>query len=201
MITKEIGQQILFCTVWIFRWLLGGISRDASLIVTISLAFYSSSIYNHIPSILGTLHNLPEASTITIISCLLSIGFLTRRSRGASSKRPDRVSNSVPNGSLKPAILPCRTAHTRIFPKKHDFAYSYLQVGVPVGWKGSVSSILSVDEEYHQLGGSSAWFKVEAADHLQRGNDHLGLDGKLKEYLKSQVCSSANKAFGIISML
>lgn len=99
--------------------------------------------------------------------------------------------------SLKPLIFPCRTTHTRMFPKKHSFSYSYLFVGIPVGWHGSLGSLLSADGEgcstdteeiiSHQQ--QRSWFNVEAADYLERGSHGLGLKGKLVLYLKSQVCS------------
>ena len=98
--------------------------------------------------------------------------------------------------SLKPLIFPCRTTHTRMFPKKHSFSYSYLFVGIPVGWHGSLGSLLSADGEgcsteteeiiSHQQ--QRSWFKVEAADYLERGSHGLGLKAKLVLYLKSQVC-------------
>lgn len=99
--------------------------------------------------------------------------------------------------SLKPLIFPCRTTHTRMFPKKHSFSYSYLFVGIPVGWHGSLGSFLSADGEAcstetedsisHQQ--KRSWFNVEAADYLVRGSHGLGLKEKLVLYLKSQVCS------------
>ena len=98
---------------------------------------------------------------------------------------------------LKPLIFPCRTTHTRLFPKKHSFSYSYLYVGIPVGWQGSVKTVLSADIEAsscvdsdqvgHYQREKKAWLRVEAADYLNRGGAHLGLQGKLHEYLVSQA--------------
>ena len=97
-----------------------------------------------------------------------------------------------PDVSFKPFIFPCQTSHSRMFPKTHSFSYSYLMVGVPVGWQGSIGSMISADLDHiPQLGSGQplklqrAWFSVEAADHLERGNVHLGLRGKLHKYLKS----------------
>ena len=98
-----------------------------------------------------------------------------------------------PKTPFKPLIFPCQTSHTRIFPKIHSFSYSYLQVGIPVGWQGSVGSMVSADLDHmppadsdHPRKLQRAWFSVEAADHLERGNAHLGLQGKLHNYLKSE---------------
>lgn len=117
-----------------------------------------------------------------------------RRSMAKGRKTQD----AAPSHSLKPLVFPCRTTHTRMFPKKHTFSYSYLFVGIPVGWHGSLGSLLSADLEgchtetekikLSQLQQHS-WFHVEAADYLERGRHDLGLKGKLDMYLKSQVCS------------
>ncbi len=91
---------------------------------------------------------------------------------------------------MKPVIFPCRTSHTRLFPRKHSFFYSYLFVGIPVGWRGYVSTVLSADlktlpRNRGQPG--TGWFNVDSADYLARGENLHGLQGKLDEYLESQV--------------
>lgn len=94
---------------------------------------------------------------------------------------------------LKPILFPCRTSHTRLFPQKHSFSYSYLFVGIPVGWRGWVSSLLTADLKTLPWKGrkpKTGWFNVDSADHLARGNDMHGLRGKLDTYLESQVSVS-----------
>lgn len=95
------------------------------------------------------------------------------------------------NHALKPLLFPARTTHTRFFPQKHSFSYSYLLVGVPVGWRGVVRSYLSVDlpviSSASWQGFRRSWFSVNAEDYLVRGGEHLGLQGKLHSYLESQV--------------
>ena len=105
-----------------------------------------------------------------------------------SAREPDyRPKGSNP---LRPLVFPSRTTHTRLFPKKHSFSYSYLFVGIPVGWRGSVGSFLSADletlssEDHPQKHG---WLSVESADYLDRGDNARGLQGKLDSYLQSQV--------------
>lgn len=91
---------------------------------------------------------------------------------------------------LKPLIFPCRTTHARLFPKKHSFSYSYLLVGIPIGWRGAIGSFLSADETNTQSRTSErqkSWFSVNAEDYLQRGRDSNGLKGKLQSFLISQV--------------
>lgn len=100
-------------------------------------------------------------------------------------------------GLGKPLILPCRTTHTRMFPKVHSFSYSYLVVGIPVGWEGSAGAMVSSgffpgqDSMASWLSAkrtrTKAWFHVDPSNYLERGNAHLGLRGKLDEYLRSQV--------------
>ena len=109
-------------------------------------------------------------------------------------KRPARRDTLSREGP-KPLFFPSRTTHTRLFPKKHSFSYSYLLVGIPIGWKGSVGDILAADQGHGnvtddiQAGYVGGFFySVDAADYLERGNAHTGLDGKLKKYLESQVC-------------
>lgn len=82
---------------------------------------------------------------------------------------------------FKALIFPSRTTHTRMFPVQHSFSYSYFYVGIPVGWHGSINSILSADTSVNQ-----AWFHVAAEDYLERGLPGLDLRQKLGHYLESQ---------------
>ena len=88
---------------------------------------------------------------------------------------------------LKPRFFPGRTTHSRFFPKQHSFSYSYLMVGIPIGWQGSVNGMLSADSNRAGQRDQRAWFTVEAEDYLDRGHRHLDLQGKLRLYLRSQV--------------
>lgn len=100
------------------------------------------------------------------------------------------------DGPGKVLIFPSRTTHMRLFPKKHHFSYSYLVVGIPVGWEGSISGLLSVGVEA-SWGLSSwftpsswfqkGWFTVDDRDFFERGHSSTGLRGKLETYLETQV--------------
>ncbi|KAI1467805.1 uncharacterized protein F4812DRAFT_377122 [Daldinia caldariorum] len=99
-------------------------------------------------------------------------------------RRGQSVQLSVPwNGPGRPLLFPCRTTHTRLIPKKHSFSYSYLLVGIPVGWTGVAGGMISNDENKT---GVEGWYKIDASDYLNRGNGHLGLRGELDTYLESQ---------------
>ncbi|KAL8928588.1 MAG: hypothetical protein Q9208_001822 [Pyrenodesmia sp. 3 TL-2023] len=72
----------------------------------------------------------------------------------------------------------------------HSFTYSYLLVGIPVGWRGAFGSFLSADLPAEEVSQQSvfkrSWFSVSAGDHLERGDEDLGFRGKLEAYLRSQ---------------
>lgn len=96
------------------------------------------------------------------------------------------------NGPSRPFLVPSRTTHTRLFPKKHSFSYSYLVVGVPVGYSGNANGMISANVPgtsswLSYLLGRRAWFDVNPADYLQRGHRDDGLRGKLDDYLENQV--------------
>ncbi|KAM3435336.1 hypothetical protein MY4824_004917 [Beauveria thailandica] len=89
-------------------------------------------------------------------------------------------------------FIPSRTTHTRFFPKKHSFAYSYLTVGIPVGLRNEVNGILSIDPPLESAARSwwtwlkSPLYEVDGASHLARGRDEGGLREKLNRFLTSQ---------------
>lgn len=106
--------------------------------------------------------------------------------------------NTPEDARFIPMLFPGQTTHRRFFPKKHHFSYSYLMVGVPVPWQGSVGSMLSVDTEsissswwsYFSLYSTrkkDAWFTVNADDYMSRRAIKGGLRAKLDEYLIEQV--------------
>lgn len=82
----------------------------------------------------------------------------------------------------KPLVFPCRTTHARLFPKKHSFSYSYLFVGVPVGWQGRAGTLLSADGAAKR-----GWLHVDPADYLERDLQGATLREKVDHYLVTQV--------------
>lgn len=86
-------------------------------------------------------------------------------------------------------LFPGKTTHSRLFPKRHSFDYSYLVVGVPVGWEG-ISGAMVSSSSAKPSGWSLSnrgWYHIDPEDYLTRGGRELGLRGKLDAYLKSQV--------------
>jgi Protein of unknown function (DUF1365) len=96
----------------------------------------------------------------------------------------DRNEQAGEHGAARahPLIHPARTTHTRMFPQRHSFSYSYLQMSVPIGFEGKCGSLVSVGEV-----SSRGWFHVRASDYLERTSAALTLEAKLREYLRSQV--------------
>lgn len=99
-------------------------------------------------------------------------------------------------GPGQPYLIPCKTTHRRLLPKKHSFSYSYLTIGVPVDFRGSVNGMIAVDENpVPSFGGlvpfanllSRSWYYIQASDHLQRNHHGLCIRGKLNLFLLSEV--------------
>ena len=184
-----------------FRYDVQGAKNDSFLLIGVCALIYRSHISKWTSYIVSQ-------DRVSVVSCSAFLGlvlflyvlwkvttdwnYIRRDTRAATQKMES-------SQFLEPLIFPCRTMHTRLFPKKHSFSYSYLYVGIPVGWQGSVKSVLSADIEASSCAGNDqvghprrekkAWLRVEAADYLNRGGAHLGLQGKLHEYIVSQACS------------
>ena len=179
------NAALWFGRVWYDRQ---GAKVDLISILTFSLWALRQDLLSSITHAITTVAVITAFST-TFLLCRNGFGFGDPRS-WRDHVDHDTASNSH---ALKPLVFPCQTTHTRMFPKKHSFSYSYLFIGVPVGWQGSIGSFLSVDLESSSPKSrrpsptSKSWFSVEAEDHLSRGADVDGLRGKLEAYLKTQV--------------
>lgn len=109
-------------------------------------------------------------------------------------------------GLGKPMLIPAKTTHRRTFPEKHAFAYSYLVVGIPVGYEGSVGGMIStngtaekpLDSSWVPAEAGRGWFHVDGADHLERGSGSLKT--KLHAYLNSQVCALSTRSPCLVSL-
>lgn len=131
-----------------------------------------------------TLYN--AYGVVTVLALLVSI--LPRAFKSSNATAPELSNGTVQKSGVeapKPRIFPCQTTHARMFPKRHAFAYSYLQCGYPI-----VCSRAQQDEtgfpsgEDRYLG--SWWLRVRAEDYLERGDGELGFYQKLRKYLKAQ---------------
>lgn len=136
------------------------------------------------------LENLIYCLPRWIYTCLLGAAACIYFLRYALRSKPIGLAPTVSAEQhiLPPLLIPCRTTHTRLFPKKHSFSYSYLYVGIPVGWRGRGGTLLSADvdllpESNRRFG----WFNVSADDLLESSTRNMGLEAKLCNYLESQV--------------
>lgn len=174
---------LILCVIFAYFTFLG--SRLDLLLTVIFLTFRNAAL------VTPWIRNSATAqAAIGSVLAVLAGRLIFRLIRSALGSR-DAVAWDGPG---RPYLIPCQTSHTRVFPKKHSFSYSYLVVGAPVGYRGNVNGIVSIDEPEpaasRLLAGSRAkgWYDVNALDYLQRGHGGLGLRGKLDNYLKSQVC-------------
>lgn len=108
--------------------------------------------------------------------------------RGEEPKEPTTIKTPLEKEFLLPPLLiPGRTTHTRFFPEKHSFNYSYLSVGIPVGWQGRAGSALSADVDALPAAlQRRGWFNINAADYLYRGGSENGLKERLRIYLRGE---------------
>ncbi|KAL2167598.1 hypothetical protein VTG60DRAFT_1073 [Thermothelomyces hinnuleus] len=136
----------------------------------------------------GLLWKTLQAALGTSVLALLFLWYL-RAIRGTSEP-------SCCTGSEKVSLYPCRTTHSRLFPKQHSFSYSYLLVGIPVSFEGNAGGMVSVRAKarpgllsWFPMGFLGGWFTVDAGDYLERGKPELSLREKLDRYLLNQgVC-------------
>lgn len=129
----------------------------------------------------GYQFSLPAIGIITLAAVLAAYQFW----RGSRPQVGISFSNDQDHGPDFPRVHPCRTTHTRMFPRKHAFSYSYLQVSVPVDFEGSWGLV--------SVGSASkrSWFHLQASDYLERGSSTPSLKVKLNAYLDSQGVRSS----------
>ena len=99
----------------------------------------------------------------------------------------------------RPMLFPTVMTHARVSPTRNVFRYRLLLIGIPVGFRGRVGNLLSVDEplEHDEKGRNArmswktiftTWFSFDPVRYLHRGDDnHSGLEFKLHQFLRSQV--------------
>lgn len=139
----------------------------------------------------------PNAYTAALCLSLL-IGCISIMLVAIPSLKSRRSDKSIWQGPNQAYLIPCKTTHRRLFPKKHSFSYSYLTVGIPVDFKGSINGMIGVHDSPRETSGlrpllplaklfSQSWYCIQASDHLQRDYNDLGLRGKLNHFLLSEV--------------
>lgn len=147
------------------------------------------SFRHEIPVSIASLQWTVMAISIALaaFAALASTGF--ERSRLLEVKPPEEA-----RLQSEPVFFRCRTNHTRLFPKRHSLAYSVLEVGIPLSFKGSIGRLFSFNSGYHD-NDDSKWciFSVDSRDYLRRGNETL--EDKMGTFLRENVWLSQRCAF------
>ncbi|KAJ5182079.1 hypothetical protein N7449_012226, partial [Penicillium cf. viridicatum] len=98
----------------------------------------------------------------------------------------------------RPQLYPARLTHARFFPEKYHYWINYFLVGVPVGLRGRVGSVVSIESDQHILVTNPAysfvkrifriplWIRSDTSWYLYRGDGHLALAAKLEYFLKER---------------
>lgn len=196
--------------LWLFRLRFGRheVWSDFKWILVFALWAGRGSLWDLIASSSFVLNNLLPLRAFAVITLLAiplacALYFLFKARAGSDAERI-RCGNALGSVGLKPVVFPSRTTHTRFFPKKHSFSYSYLLVGVPIGCRGAIGSLLSVDEG--DIGNATgpkqrAWLSVNATDYLHRGFGARGLKGKLEDFLKTKVKRTVSRINFVAEMI
>lgn len=90
----------------------------------------------------------------------------------------------------EPLLFPSRLSHARRFPEieRYNYWYDYFMVGIPVGLRGRIGSLLSIDNlPAHEGYREKCWFTIDPRYYLDRGSGDRCLREKLDVFLQSQV--------------
>ncbi|KAI0205939.1 hypothetical protein F4808DRAFT_185476 [Astrocystis sublimbata] len=114
--------------------------------------------------------------TLAASSLILAFFSLLELARRLCSKNEFAASNHLG----RPLLFPCRITNTLDSRSPERPA---LLLGVPVGWSGVAGGLISVD---YQSSTMKPWYTIDVVNHLLPGPSHLGMRGKLDEFLASQ---------------
>lgn len=176
-------EAFTFFALWILRLRISGRAalKDA-------LGLCVVLVFRHRKAILSSWQQavtFPMATTLTTITAAVFVTALCSWVANRKFCLAADGNDDHPRNRLQPMIFPCRTTHSRFYPQVHSFAYTYLYVGIPVGWSGRAGTLLSA-ENVRSRRRLRSWFSVEAEDYLARGLHPDGLVGKLQDYLRAQ---------------
>ncbi|KAH0347227.1 DUF1365-domain-containing protein, partial [Aureobasidium melanogenum] len=160
---------------------------DAAIVLAIGLYFHGTDALKPPQWILET--RFMELKVFAfLILLMIFAGLIAWRGEAEPYKAaPEQIGESSKEQFLPPLLLPGRTTHSRMFPQKHSFSYSYFSVGVPVNFKGRAGSMLSSNLELLPPSQRrKGWFDVNASDYLYRGGEECGLEARLRCYLRGE---------------
>lgn len=135
-----------------------------------------------------------------LVLLMIFAGLIAWRGEAESYQAaPEQEDKSLTEQFLPPLLLPGRTTHSRMFPQKHSFAYSYFSVGVPVNFRGRAGSMLSSNLELLPPSQRrKGWFDVNASDYLYRGGEERGLEARLRCYLRGEGVQDEDWSFAYL---
>lgn len=141
-----------------------GASRDACFLFLLSAFFCRHALFQAILHVA----NIIEDVWLYVLPLLAINGLQLLYLSTPQRQHATAYDTSTKHLPLKPLIFPASTAHTRMFPRYHSFKYSYLLVGVPIGWRGGIGNVFGCDEHVgdHKPRQKRPWFSVHAEDYL-----------------------------------
>lgn len=102
----------------------------------------------------------------------------------------------------RPLLFPSQLTHARLFPDQYCYGIDYFLVGIPVGLRGRVGGLMSIDSDGRRSNSPISksllekairkfiWFSFDTSQYLHRGDGHMTLTQKLERFLEEQVCIS-----------
>lgn len=108
----------------------------------------------------------------------------------------------------RPMIFPVTIKHVRLSPIRNQFKYQALFIGIPVGLRGRIGNLLSVDESPDsttlatrsyswrgELSKLDTWFRIDSSPYLHRGDTDLDLKQKLDKFLIDKVVTTLSSSY------
>ncbi|GKZ65072.1 hypothetical protein AnigIFM50267_007235 [Aspergillus niger] len=86
----------------------------------------------------------------------------------------------------RPLLFPAKLAHARRFPasERYNYWYDYFMVGIPVGFRGRIGNLISIDNQPTSEGIlEKCWFTIDPAYYLEPGSGDRTLEEKLHIFL------------------
>lgn len=200
--TGTLGLILLSCSLWILRIYLKEHPSRSAILVAACYLLFKNPFHHKIASgavvLLGA--GLAAAISTSAVAILGYFYYAFDKSQLTefepsiplvNNRRGDGQEGDIlAKGPLGFRVFPCQTTHTRLFPKRHSFSYSYLLVGVPLPLKPQFASSSSKDPiewDASHRGKPMFWFSVRSEDHLERDGAGKSLRAKLDQYLRDQV--------------
>lgn len=90
----------------------------------------------------------------------------------------------------QPLLFPARLSHARRFPEpeRYNYWYDYFLVGIPVGLRGRIGTLLSIDNlPACETRREKCWFTIDPAYYLDPGSGDRSLEEKLRIFLERQA--------------